>query len=167
MPRPTGVFVFLNPDEIVDEVIAHPLVMIASDGGLRDGKGHPRSAGTYGRILARYVREQGSLSLMDAIRKMSYLPARRLERSTPEARRKGRLQQGADADITVFDPKTVRDSATYEAPGEPTEGINVLVGGTLVVDEGRVVDGVAPGSPNLSATLDSRRPPLKRPAPQR
>jgi N-acyl-D-aspartate/D-glutamate deacylase len=87
--------------------------MIASDGEVREGKGHPRGAGTYARILAHYVRDRRTLSLMDAIRKMSLMPAQRLEKAAPSARRKGRVQEGADADLVVFDPRTVQDQATY------------------------------------------------------
>jgi N-acyl-D-aspartate/D-glutamate deacylase len=135
-----------NPDERVDAVIRHPLVMIASDGFVSGGKGHPRTAGTYARILKRYVREQRSLTLMDAIRKMSLMPAQRLEAATPQARGKGRIREGADADLVVFDPETVADQATYEEPARPSTGFRyVLVGGTPVVDGGRVVDGVRPG----------------------
>ncbi len=81
------VLVFGNTQEIVDKVIPHPLVMIASDGL----EGHPRNAGTYSRVLAQYVREKGTLTLMDAIRKMSFMPAEMLERSTPEARQKRQI----------------------------------------------------------------------------
>jgi hypothetical protein len=141
-PEPRMVLVHQNPDAVVDAVIRHPLVMIASDGiGL-----HPRSAGTFSRVLARYVRSQGSLTLMDALRKMTLMPARRLETATAAARRKGRLQEGADADVVVFDPATIADRATYRAPGEPSVGVRfLLVAGTLVVDGGQVVEGVAPG----------------------
>jgi N-acyl-D-aspartate/D-glutamate deacylase len=140
------VLLFQNTEERVDGVIRHPLVMIASDGFMKDGKGHPRTAGTYARILRRYVREQGSLTLMEALRKMSLMPAARLEAATPAARAKGRLQEGADADVVVFDPETVADRATYEKPAEPSVGFRfVLVGGTLVVDEGAVVPNAAPG----------------------
>jgi N-acyl-D-aspartate/D-glutamate deacylase len=136
------VLVFGNTQEIVDKVIPHPLVMIASDGA----EGHPRNAGTYSRVLAQYVREKGTLTLMDAIRKMSFMPAEMLERSTPEARRKGRLQEGADADIVVFDANTISDRATFEKPMEPSVGVRYLVvGGTLVVDEGKLVPDVFPG----------------------
>jgi N-acyl-D-aspartate/D-glutamate deacylase len=137
-----------NPDERVDAVIRHPLVMIASDGYVSGGKGHPRTAGTYARILKRYVREQKSLTLVDAIRKMSLLPAQRLEAATPQARGKGRIREGADADVVVFDPETVGDQATYEEPARPSTGFKyVLVGGVAVVDGGRLVDGVQPGRP--------------------
>ena len=143
---PVSVLVRGNPDERVDAVIRQPLVMIASDGFVSAGKGHPRTAGTYARILKRYVREQKSLTLMDAIRKMSLMPAQRLETATPQARSKGRLREGADADIVVFDPETVADQATYEDPVRPSTGFKyVLVGGVAVVDEGRLVDGVQPG----------------------
>jgi N-acyl-D-aspartate/D-glutamate deacylase len=141
-PEPRLVLVHVNPDAIVDAVIRHPLVMIASD-GLGP---HPRNAGTYSRVLARYVRAQQSLTLMDALRKMTLLPARRLETATAAARRKGRLQEGADADVVVFDPASIAARATYRAPAEPSVGVRfLLVAGALVVDGGRIVDGVAPG----------------------
>ena len=118
----------------------------ASDGLVARGKGHPRRAGSYARVLSRYVRSQGRLSLMDAIRKASLMPAQRLEGAAAEARRKGRLQEGADADVAVFDPATVQDRATYERPAEPSVGFRyVLVGGVPVVDGGKVVEGVFTG----------------------
>ena len=145
-PEPRGVILHTNPPELVDAVMLHPLTMVASDGGLKNGKGHPRSAGTYARVLSRYVRAQGRMSLMEAIRKASLMPAQRLETSVPEARRKGRLQEGADADIAVFDPATVEDRASYEHPSEPSVGFRyVLVAGTLVVDSGKLVEGTFPG----------------------
>ncbi|PYQ23201.1 MAG: D-glutamate deacylase [Acidobacteria bacterium] len=141
-PEPRLVLVHVNPDAIVDAVIRHPLVMIASD-GLGP---HPRNAGTYARVLSRYVRAQQSLTLMDALRKMTLLPARRLETATAAARRKGRLQEGADADVVVFDAASIADRATYRSPAEPSVGVRfLLVAGTLVVDAGRIVDGVVPG----------------------
>ncbi len=136
------VLIYANTQEVVDQVIPHPLVMIASDGA----EGHPRNAGTYSRVLAQYVREKGSVTLMDAIRKMSLMPAQVLEKSTPAARTKGRLQEGADADIVVFDPQTIADRATYQSPMEPSVGVRYLVvGGTLVVDQGKLVPDVYPG----------------------
>jgi N-acyl-D-aspartate/D-glutamate deacylase len=115
--------------------------MIASDGILAEGKGHPRAAGTYARVLGRYVREQHALTLMDALRKMTVMPADRLG-----LKNKGRISVGADADVAVFDPARVIDRATIENPAQYSEGIPyVLVGGTLVVQDGRVVEGIAPG----------------------
>jgi N-acyl-D-aspartate/D-glutamate deacylase len=120
--------------------------MIASDGILENGIGHPRVAGTYARVLARYVRERKVLSLSDAIRKMSLMPAQRLEAMAPAMRNKGRIRVGADADIVVFNPDTVADRATFEKPNLPSDGIPyVLVRGTLVVDRGKIVEHVHPG----------------------
>jgi N-acyl-D-aspartate/D-glutamate deacylase len=136
------VVIFNNKQEILDKVIPHPLVMIASDGL----EGHPRNAGTYSHVLAQYVREKGTITLMDALRKMSLMPAEMLERSTPAAREKGRLQEGADADIVVFDAGTISDRSTFEKPMEPSVGVRYLVvGGTVVVDEGKIVRDVFPG----------------------
>lgn len=136
------VVIFSNTQEMVDKVIPHPLVMIASDGA----EGHPRNAGTYSRVLAQYVREKGTITLMDALRKMTLMPAEMLERSTPAARQKGRLQEGADADIVVFDAGTISDRSTFQKPMEQSVGVRYLVvGGTLVVDEGKIVPNVFPG----------------------
>lgn len=129
------------PEEVVRQAIADPLTMIASDGILENGKGHPRAAGTYARVLGRYVREQHALTLMDALRKMTLMPADRL--GMPN---KGRITVGADADITVFDPEKITDKATFEKPAQYSEGIQyVLVNGTLVVKRGELVEGVTPG----------------------
>jgi dihydroorotase-like cyclic amidohydrolase len=145
-PDPKLVLLYLNPDEIVDAVIEHPLAMVASDGHVENAKGHPRGAGTYARILARYVRDRRTLTLMDAIRKMSLMPAQRLERAVPAARRKGRVQESADADLVLFDPRTVQDEATYDKGPLPSTGFRyVLVGGVAVVSDGRVVENVFPG----------------------
>ena len=145
-PEPRLVIIHTNPPELVDAVMLHPLVIVASDGHIAKGKGHPRGAGTYARVLSRYVRDQGRMSLMDAIRKSALAPAQRLEGVAMGARRKGRLQEGADADIAVFDAATVQDRATYERPAEPSVGFRyVLVAGVPVVDGGKVVDGVFPG----------------------
>jgi N-acyl-D-aspartate/D-glutamate deacylase len=139
---PQPVLIFSNSQEVLDKVIPHPLVMIASDGIA----GHPRNAGTYSRVLAQYVREKGAITLMDALRKMSLLPAQMLERSTPAARQKGRLQEGTDADMVVFDAATISDHATFEKPMEPSVGVYyLLVAGTVVVNKGKIVPDVFPG----------------------
>jgi len=136
------VLVFANTQEIVDAIIPNPLIMIASDGA----EGHPRNAGTYSRVLAQYVREKKTLTLMEALGKMTLMPAQMLERSTPEARRKGRVQEGADADLVMFDPQTIADHSTFEKPMEPSVGVRFLiVGGTALIDDGKMVDGVFPG----------------------
>jgi N-acyl-D-aspartate/D-glutamate deacylase len=136
------VLIYANTQEMVDRIIPNPLVMIASDGA----EGHPRNAGTYSRVLAQYVREKKSLTLVEALRKMTLMPAQMLERSTPEGHRKGRLQEGADADVVVFDPQTIRDQSTFEKPMEPSVGVKyLLVGGTPVIEDGKMVEEVFPG----------------------
>lgn len=134
------------PEEISRLAASTPGVMVASDGRIDNGKGHPRGVGTFARVLGRYVREQKVLSLMDAIRKMSLLPAQRLEKVAPSMRSKGRIKVGADADIVVFDPATVIDRATFEDPAQYSAGIkHVMVGGVFVVRDEKIVDGVSPG----------------------
>jgi N-acyl-D-aspartate/D-glutamate deacylase len=137
-----------NTETIVRAAVVDPLTMIASDGILHDGIGHPRVAGTFARVLGRYVRDERALTLMDALRKMTLLPARRLEQRVPAMRRKGRIRVGADADLVVFDPQTVNDRATYRQPALPSSGISyVIVNGTVVVRDGHLVEDVAPGRP--------------------
>lgn len=137
------------PEDVVDEAIKHPLVMIASDGIPFDTGGeHPRGAGTFSRILGRYVRERGLLDLVDGIRKMTLMPAQRLEGFVPAMRNKGRVRVGADADLTIFNPTTIIDIATFEKPMQPSSGIeHVLVSGTFVVKAGKPVEGAFPGRP--------------------
>jgi hypothetical protein len=152
-PEPRLVLIHINPDKVVDAIIAAPLVAIASDGLMN----HPRGAGTHSRVLARYVRDQKTITLNDAIRKMSLLPAQRLEKAAPDAKRLGRLQQGARADIVVFDAQAIQDRATFRAPTEASVGVRYLVvAGTLVVDDGHIVDGVAPGQAFVR-NIDSRQ----------
>jgi len=119
----------------VRRIMAHPQTMIASDGRLtRPGEGHPhpRAYGTFPRVLGRYVREQRVLTLEEAVRKMSGMPAARLG-----LRDRGRIAAGAFADVVVFDPATVRDRATFEAPHQYPDGIPyVIVNGAVTVDGG-------------------------------
>jgi N-acyl-D-aspartate/D-glutamate deacylase len=129
------------PEDVVRAAIANPMVMIASDGIMDNGKGHPRAAGTYARVLGRYVREQHAVSLMVALRKMTVMPADRIGLKS-----KGRIAIGADADLTVFDPARVIDRATFEKPDLPSEGIlYVVVAGTIVVRDGKEQETAVPG----------------------
>ena len=135
-----------NTEAMVAVAINSPLTMIASDAYWENGTGHPRTTGTYARVLGRYVRQAHSLSLMDALRKMTLMPAERLQRRVPGMLRKGRLHVGADADITVFDPARVIDRSTYRDPTLPPDGIaDVIVNGVPVVRKGQLVSGVTPG----------------------
>jgi len=130
-----------RPEEQTRAAIVSPLSMIASDGFIERGRGHPRTSGTYAKVLGRYVREEGAVQLTDALRRMTLEPARRLERRTPMMAHKGRVRVGADADLTIFDPATVIDRATYEDATIPSAGIPyVIVGGQVVVDGGALTD---------------------------
>lgn len=138
------VIVHSNTEETVRSALSHPLTMIASDGI----PGHPRNAGTCARVLGRYVREMQCLTMLQAVEKLSLLPARRLESRVPELKRKGRIQPGADADLVLFDPQRALDQATYDEPNIPSAGIvHVLVNGGFVVRDGVAMMGSVGGRP--------------------
>ena len=143
-------------EELNGWIVAQPDVIAASDGiPFSEGRAHPRGAGTFSRILGHYARDGGALSLMDALGKMTLLPAQRLAEIAPMMTRKGRVQVGSDADLTLFDPERIIDRATYDAPDRYSEGIaHVLVGGTPVVRDGALVEGVTPGRPILGRHLE-------------
>ena len=137
-----SVIIHGRTEEMTLAAVTSPLTIVASDGGT----GHPRGAGTFARILGRYVREQGALELMDALARMTILPTLRLEEFVPAMETKGRIRVGSDADITIFDPETVIDRATYLEGSLTSDGIEyVLVNGIPVVYEGEIAEGVRPG----------------------
>ncbi|MBL8533516.1 MAG: amidohydrolase family protein, partial [Betaproteobacteria bacterium] len=141
------VLIHANTEDVVRAAVASPLTMIASDGfDVSPGEGHPRSAGTFSRILGRYVREETLLTLPQALAKMTLEPARRLQGRVPSMRNKGRIREGADADITIFDAARIADRATYEQPDRYSEGIEyVLVEGEAVVFKGRFNENLRRG----------------------
>jgi dihydroorotase len=140
------IVIHTNTEQMVAVAIHSPLTIIASDAYWQNGTGHPRTTGTFSKVLGRYVREAHSLSLMEAIGKMTLLPAQRLEARVPSMRRKGRLRVGADADITIFDAARVADRSTYREPSLAPVGIrHVIVNGVSVVANAQAVEGVAPG----------------------
>jgi N-acyl-D-glutamate deacylase len=167
-----------NPEELamLDASVLHPKILIESDEMFwmfMDDKGHvenytgdawplpkeafshPRSNGTFAKVMRSYVRERGLLSLSDAIRKMSLMPAQTLEGFVPQMKKKGRLQVGMDADIVVFDPEAIRDVGTYEKPNQPAEGVqSVLVNGELIVAQGELIPDAAPGQPIRRAVVN-------------
>jgi len=141
------VVIFSIPEDAARTAVADPIVMIASDGmPITGAKVHPRGQATFSRVLGHYMREEKALDLMTALRKMTLMPAQRLEKRAPIFKDKGRLRVGADADITIFDPARVIDKATFDEPLQYSEGIPfVLVNGVLVVKDGQLVSGVHPG----------------------
>jgi N-acyl-D-amino-acid deacylase len=144
----SNVFFMMREDD-VRAVIKDPLVSmctdssaVATDGIYSEEKSHPRAWGTATRILGKYVREEKLLSLEEAVRKMTSLPANRMGLAG-----RGIVRPGMFADLVVFDPDTVRDRATYEDPLQYSEGVPyVAVNGELVVDEGRITEA-RPGRP--------------------
>ena len=152
-----AVIMHLMKPEWIQRAMASPFVMIASDGMPYAPGAHPRSAGTFSRVLGLYVREQKILSLMDALSKMTIMPARRLEAMAPLMKNKGRIRVGADADITVFDAERVVDTATFEKGLSFSAGIDhVLVHGVAVVRDGKTVPNAFPGKPVLGNYAERR-----------
>ena len=168
----TGIVVhMLHPEKrpedqkALDKSVLYPGGVIASDGGIwaddkevpydqnlwplpPEANSHPRSAGTYSRFLRIYVREREVISLVDAIAKLSFIPAQILEASVPQMSAKGRIQEGADADIVVFDLATVTDKATFGQPAQTSVGFeHVFVAGTQLVEGGVLNENVLPGQP--------------------
>ena len=142
-------------EEWIDQAIGNDWVIVASDGMPYAPGAHPRTAGTFSRVLGRYVREKGVIDLQTAIRKMTLLPARRLENIVPSMARKGRLQVGADADIVVFDAENIIDTATFESGPSFSEGVKfVFVNGVAVVMDGEAVPDVFPGNPIRSRNTE-------------
>jgi dihydroorotase len=147
---PDGVLMHMNTEQTIEALLRDPLMIVVSDAGnLEDGKlSHPRTVGSFARVLGHYVREVSVLTLNEAIAKMSLKPAQRLEAFVPAMKHKGRLQVGADADVVLFDPATVREKATYLDAMQYSEGFQyVMVNGVLVVDRGRLVENTYPGQP--------------------
>lgn len=140
------------PEDDVRSALRSPMVMIGSDAILEPGdNNHPRGAGTFARVLGKYVREKRVISLMDALEKMTIQPAKLLEEQAPALRTKGRMQIGADADVVVFNPTTVSDRATVSDPSRYSTGIEwVLVSGRVVKDPTGLHKGTLPGEPITS-----------------
>ena len=136
----------VRTEEMTLTAVSSPLTMVASDGGAQVS--HPRSTGSFSKVLGKYVREDGVMTLMEALRKMTIEPARRLEAYVPMMAGKGRIRVGADADITVFDPETVIDRGDYTNAAVPSGGIEyVFVNGVLTIEGGDYVEGARAGRP--------------------
>jgi len=147
------------PEHEIRYALTQPYVFIASDTILAQGgeNSHPRGAGTFSRTIGKYSRDEGIITLMEAIAMVSYMPARRLESASYDMRLKGRIEVGADADITIFDFNTIIDTSTNERVASHSEGIKyVFVAGVLVYDntEGdNRFTGAKPGRPIRSRFL--------------
>lgn len=143
-----SVIMHMMKPEWINTGIVAPNVMIGSDGMPYSALAHPRTAGTFCRVLGKYVREDKVIDLNTAIEKMSLLPAKRLENISPMMRFKGRIQVGADADITVFNPGTVIDKATFDKGLAFSEGIEyVLVNGVVMIRKGKTMSNTFAGQP--------------------
>ena len=138
-----GMVGFAMSEDNLDRILAHPQGMVCSDGGSfavdgpsRRGHPHPRGLGTFPRILARYVRERKALTLEQAIHKMTAFPASRIHLAD-----RGRIAPNMAADVVVFDPAKVQDTATYENPFQYPVGINaVIVNGAIALRENQRTD---------------------------
>jgi N-acyl-D-aspartate/D-glutamate deacylase len=131
-----GVIIFNMGEEDIARIMSHPWTMVGSDGipSLGESRVHPRFSGTFPRVLGRYVRDKGVLTLSEAVRKMTSLPAQAFG-----LKNKGLIKTGRDADLVIFDPARIQDGATFKEPLAPPEGVEfVLVHGQLAVEEGRI-----------------------------
>lgn len=153
------------PENELIMTLEDPDVMIGSDTIIEpSGNNHPRGAGTYSRMFGKFVREDKVLSTMDAIKKVSFLPAKRMESAAPQMRYKGRIEIGSDADITIFNPKTIIDKSTVKDTSEPSVGVEyVIINGIIVKNKDGIVNGVHPGKPIKSYFVD--KIPEEEPAP--
>lgn len=144
------VILHMMKDEWIKRGLQHPVAMIGSDGMPYAPKAHPRTAGTFSRILGKYVRDEGTLSLPLAIKKMTLMPAQRLEKISPVMHRKGRIQIGADADITIFDPERIIDKADFKGLQYSVGVRHVIINGVPIVENGKIRENVYPGQAIVS-----------------
>ncbi len=143
------------PEAEVAQALQQPWVVVASDAILTEGaNNHPRGAGTFSRTIGHYVRGTGLLDLRTGLAKITILPALRVQQMLPAMARKGRLQIGADADITIFNPVTIADQATVAEPASPSVGIEwVIVEGQIALRDGAPDHGVLAGRALYSLPL--------------
>lgn len=144
------------PESELIMLLKDPDTMIGSDTIIEPHfNNHPRGAGTYSRVFGKYVREEQVLSIMDAIKKVSYFPSKRMESSAPSMKYKGRIEIDSDADITIFNPDTIIDKSTVKKTNAPSIGVEyVIVNGVIVKNTEGIVKGVKPGKPIMSYFVD-------------
>lgn len=135
-PEMLAVAFVMNEEEVL-EAYKEPFVYVASDGLLNKGQGHPRAAGTFPRVLGKYVREDKALDFIDILKKMTLLPAKRLGLLN-----KGNIKEGLDADIVILNVDTIADTATFENPTSSPEGIEyVIIDGKIALKENKIIEG--------------------------
>ncbi|MEQ9248893.1 MAG: amidohydrolase family protein, partial [Nitratireductor sp.] len=136
-------------EDWIESALAWPGMMVATDVTPaldRDVLANPNGAGTFSRFLGHYVRERKLMSLSEGLARITLYPAQWLERVAPQFSRKGRVQVGADADLVIFSAHDIQEAATYGDPYLPPFGVSkVIVGGRIVVDGARVIEGRYPG----------------------
>ena len=139
------IIIHMMKPEWIKKGVSHPVAMIASDGMPYAPGAHPRTAGTFSRVLGKYVRKERVMDLMTALGKMTIMPAKRLQDVAPVMNGKGRLQVGADADITIFNARTIIDQADFKGL-KYSKGVEyVLINGVFVVKNGKNVKDMYPG----------------------
>eukprot|EP01084_Bolivina_argentea_P050874 93576_1 len=156
-----GLVILHNMKEAnVETAIKYKDIIISSDGlpFIEKKYGHPRASGTFSKVLSTYVRQKGIINLMDAIKKISYLPSKLLATISDEFKYRGKIEIGCYADITIFDKDKVIDMGTYTRGAMPSEGIMyVFVNGVMIVENQRIVPNVYPGRPLRSNLYDTSR----------
>lgn len=136
------------PESAISSSLKSTATMVGSDGGLKDGIGHPRSTGTFSRVLGHYSRDLGLITLPEAIKKVTFMAAKRMQHRCPEFKKKGRIQKGCHADILVFDSEKIMDRATFSEPALTSIGVvHTIIGGTQVVRDGVLVENQFAGRP--------------------
>lgn len=152
-----SVTIHMMKPEWIEMGIKSPVTMIASDGGDCSTGSHPRGSGTFSKVLGEYVREKKILSLAEAIRKMTLMPAQLLEKTVPEMKKRGRIQIGCKSDLVLFDPNTIIDKATFENGCVKSTGVKyLLVNGKILIKKGELLPNLFPGKAIKSKQLTQK-----------
>ncbi len=147
---PTPIIIHFIDRSVVDAAVRNPRCSVGSDGGIRNGRGHPRGAGSFAKFLREYVVD-GPLTWLEGLEKITLAPARKLEHVSSDLAERGRLQVGAIADLTLIDPTRIDSRASFESPAVFSEGIShVIVNGAVTVSDNVVQDEVTAGRGILS-----------------